>query len=38
MLIKAIDRLSSRAFAKIKWLLTALSGVLTTSLIVMLET
>ncbi len=37
MLIKTIDRLSHRAFIKVKWLLTALSGVLTTSLIVMLE-
>jgi len=37
MLIKLIDNLSSRAFAKVKWLLTALSGLLTTSLIVMLE-
>lgn len=37
MLIKAIDRLSNRAFAKIKWLLTALSGALTTGLIVVLE-
>jgi hypothetical protein len=37
MLIKMIDNLSSRAFAKVKWLLTALSGVLTTSMIVMLE-
>ncbi len=37
MLSKTIDRLSNRAFAKVKWLLTALSGVLTTSLIVMLE-
>jgi hypothetical protein len=37
MLIKAIDRLSNRTFAKVKWLLTALSGILTTSLIVMLE-
>lgn len=37
MLIKTIDRLSNRAFAKIKWLLTAMSGVLTAGLIVMLE-
>ncbi len=37
MLIKVIDRLSNRTFAKVKWLLTALSGVVTTSLIVMLE-
>ena len=37
MLIKTIDRLSDRAFEKVKWLLTALSGVLTTSLIVILE-
>jgi hypothetical protein len=37
MLIKAIDRLSNRTFEKVKWLLTALSGILTTSLIIMLE-
>ncbi len=37
MFIKAIDKLSNRTFAKVKWLLTALSGVLTTSLIVILE-
>jgi len=37
MLIKMIDNLSNRAFAKVKWLLTALSGALTTSLIVVLE-
>jgi len=37
MLIKTIDRLSNRAFTKVKWLLTALSGVLTTSMIIMLE-
>jgi len=37
MLFKVIDRLSHRAFARVKWLLTALSSVLTTGLIVMLE-
>ncbi len=37
MITRMIDRLSKRAFEKVKWLLTALSGVLTTSLIVMLE-
>ena len=37
MLIKVTNRLSNQAFTKVKWLLTALSGVLTTSLIVMLE-
>ncbi len=37
MLIKTIDRLSNRAFTKVKWLLTAFSGVLTAGLIVMLE-
>jgi hypothetical protein len=37
MLIKTIDRLSNRAFAKVKWLLTTLSGVLTAGLIFMLE-
>lgn len=37
MIFKTIDRLSNRAFAKVKWLLTALSGILTTGLIVVLE-
>ena len=37
MLFKMIDNLSNRAFAKVKWLLTVVSGVLTTSLIVILE-
>ena len=37
MLIKKIDSLSNRAFARVKWLLTALSGALTTSLIMVLE-
>jgi hypothetical protein len=37
MISKTIDRLSNRAFAKVKWLLTALSGILTTGLIVVLE-
>jgi len=37
MLFKAIDQLSNRAFTKVKWLLTALSGVLTTGLIILLE-
>lgn len=37
MLIRAIDRLSNRAFAAVKWLLTAFSGLLTTGLIIMLE-
>ena len=37
MIFKAIDRLSRRAFVMVKWLLTALSGVLTAGLIVILE-
>lgn len=37
MLFKAIDRLSSRAFKRVKWLLTALSGALTTGVIIILE-
>ena len=37
MLFKAIDQLGDRAFKKVKWLLTALSGVLTTGLIIVLE-
>jgi len=37
MIFETIDRLSNRAFAKVKWLLTALSGILTTGLIVVLE-
>jgi hypothetical protein len=37
MLFKMIDNLSNRAFRKVKWMLTALSGALTTSLIVALE-
>jgi len=38
MLFKAIDRLSNRAFTAVKWFLTALSGALTTWLIIVLET
>jgi hypothetical protein len=37
MLIKMIDNLSRRAFNRVKWILTAISGLLTTSLIIMLE-
>jgi len=37
MLIKMIDKMSHRAFARAKWLLTALSGALTAGLIVVLE-
>lgn len=37
MLLKMIDNLSEPAFTRVKWLLTLLSGVLTTSLIIMLE-
>ena len=38
MLFKAIDRLSNRAFNAVKWFLTALSGILTSLLIIALET
>lgn len=38
MLFKAIDRMSNRAFHAVKWFLTAISGTLTTWLIVVLET
>jgi len=37
MLFKSIDQLSNRTFTKVKWLLTALSGALTTGLIIILE-
>ena len=37
MLFKLIDRLSKRAFNTLKWLLTAISGFLTTWAIVILE-
>ena len=37
MLIKTIDQMSHRAFARAKWSLTALSGALTIGLIVALE-
>jgi hypothetical protein len=37
MLFKLIDQLSKSAFTRVKWLLTALSGVLTTGLIIILE-
>ncbi len=37
MFSKLIDRLSSRAFAAIKWALTALSGLLTSGFIILLE-
>ena len=37
MLFKMIDKMSQRTFAKVKWLLTALSGTLTAGLIVALE-
>ena len=37
MLLKMIDGLSRRAFNKVKWLLTALSGLLTSGLIIVLE-
>lgn len=37
MLSKKIDSLSQKAFNKVKWLLTAISGLLTTGLIIVLE-
>jgi len=37
MLIKMIDGLSRRAFNKVKWLLTAMSGLLTSGFIIILE-
>lgn len=37
MLFKMIDKMSHRTFARVKWLLTALSGALTAGLIVVLE-
>ena len=37
MLFKMIDQMSRQAFARVKWLLTAFSGVLTAGLIIVLE-
>lgn len=37
MLFKFIDRLGNRAFNTLKWLLTALSGLLTTWAIIIME-
>jgi hypothetical protein len=37
MLFRSIDQLSKRAFTRVKWLLTAISGALTTGLIIILE-
>lgn len=37
MFFKFVDKLGNKTFAMIKWFLTALSGLLTTGLIVMLE-
>lgn len=37
MLFESIDRLGKKAYTSLKWLLTAVSGVLTTGLIVVLE-
>ena len=37
MLFKSIDKLSNRAFAAVKWFMTAFSGLLTAGLIFMLE-
>jgi hypothetical protein len=37
MLFEKIDNMSKLAFARTKWLLTALSGALTAGLIVVLE-
>lgn len=38
MLFKWVDNLGKRAFAAVKWVLTALSALMTTGFIVMLET
>ncbi len=37
MLFKMIDKMNHRAFARVKWLLTAFSGALTAGLIIVLE-
>ena len=37
MIFKKIEKISQHAFETIKWLLTVLSGALTTGLIIMLE-
>lgn len=37
MLFKLLDKLNSNTFSLIKWILTGLSGLLTTGLILMLE-
>ena len=38
MNVSAIDKLSNRSMAALKWILTALSGVVTTGMIIILET
>jgi len=38
MLFESIDRLGKRTYKAVKWLLTAISGVLTTGFILILET
>lgn len=37
MLLKSLDQLSKRTYVALKWLLTAVSGVITTGLILVLE-
>jgi hypothetical protein len=37
MLFKLLDKLNNNTFSLIKWILTGLSGLLTTGLILMLE-
>lgn len=37
MLFKTIEKMSEQAFARTKWLLTALSGAITTGFIIVLE-
>jgi hypothetical protein len=37
MLFKPVEKLSKRTFAAFKWLLTAVSGVVTTGFILILE-
>lgn len=38
MIFKMIDKLSNRTFNRLKWFLTAMSGILTGMLIIALET
>lgn len=38
MSVKVLDKLNRRAFEKLKWSLTAMSGALATGMIIILET